>query len=137
MKHQRISPVDMATDQPEKQPSILFDPAIERVAEISEEQRWNALRGITHLAGRNGWPVEDVREIVCALGLVEVEKRTEESEPVQRDAILAAVDHPDRMVPCPTCHAPPGAMCTAYNGVRTNSYPRGHIGRHRRAEERS
>lgn len=138
MKHHKFTPVELARDTKDSGSPELFDPAVVgRVQELTEERRWDALRGITHLANRYGWPAGDVREVVLALGLAEGQKRTEESEPVEREVLLAAVDHPERVVACPDCHAPPGAVCETLTTTskRRQPYNRGHVARHRQAEQ--
>lgn len=122
--------------------SARFAETIAPTPDLGEEQRWKALRAVTAAAMREGWdPHGDAplpplwREVVFSLGLVGVEERTGESEPVEREALLAAVNYPDRVVRCPDCHALPGAPCTVMDGTR--AYTRGHIARHRKAEERA
>lgn len=146
MKRPHRTTSDIVDVRPAKRENAArYTEVVGPVPEMTEERRWDALRAVTYSHARSpiepfdgGSPLSGVLEVMEMLGLLGVEKRTEERlEPVERSTILAAVDHPDRRVRCPTCNALPGAACTTYTryDVRPKVYQRGHIERHRRAEE--
>jgi hypothetical protein len=113
-KGTRRSASDRATVT-ESRPISTGGGTVAAVPELSEQRRDDALRAITYQQLHvRPMPLGDVRLVLDQLGLTVPERS----------------DH--RAVACPSCGAPAGSVCRTSEDA---AYTRGHLARHKAAEE--
>lgn len=118
-RYRRSSPSDMASVTPERKPiTSEYAGGVGPSLRISDEQRQDAVRAVTHSAAVEGWDLADTRQTLDMLGLL----------PVSPTKLTGP-----RSVICPTCAAVAGRPCTQ-NGGRDN-YQRIHVARTKAARE--
>lgn len=116
----RVSPVDLASDRPEKPPTtkdFTHGQQLLNVQPLAEATRWDAMRALTGVQQRQPMPLGDVRLILAMLDLDPAALLGHTAPTlVQPQAEMSVLDST-----CPDCEAEVGQRCWTRSGKEAPS----------------